>query len=106
VPHQRWGIPRAARRHPLNVFLKGGWRRGIVNQGALLETGDDRRLAIVVLTSGLSFRQGTHAIEVVARKLLRAPRRPRPRPRPRAWDLLAAPQAAIVTRSRPSRFDA
>ena len=74
VAPQRWGIPRAARRHRLKVFVKGGWRRGIVNQGALLETGDGRRLSIVVLTSQLDFRRGTHVVEAVARRLLRARR--------------------------------
>ena len=70
VPRQRWGIPRAARRHPLTTFFKGGWRRGLVNQGALLETGDDRRLSIVVLTSGLSFGEGVRVIEGITRRLL------------------------------------
>ena len=71
VAPQRWGIPRAAGHDDFTVFLKGGWRRGIVNQGALLETGDGRRLSVVVLTSGLRFRDGRRAIETVTRKLLR-----------------------------------
>ena len=106
VAPQRWGIPRAARRHPLEVFVKGGWRRGLVNQGALLETGDDRRLSIVVLTSGLPFAQGTHAIEVVARKLLRAPRRVRPRRTrfvPDAWRVAPPRWSNRSTRPRPTR---
>ena len=70
VPRQRWGIPRAARRHPLATFFKGGWRRGLVNQGALLETGDRRRLSIVVLTSGLRFGEGTRVVEGITRRLL------------------------------------
>jgi hypothetical protein len=74
VPGQRWGIPRAARPRGFATFFKGGWRRGLVNQGALLETGDRRRLSIVVLTDGIAFPQGTRIVEVVARKLLR-PRR-------------------------------
>ncbi|HEX8120956.1 MAG TPA: serine hydrolase [Solirubrobacteraceae bacterium] len=71
TPLQRWGIPAAARAHDLETFFKGGWRKGIVNQGALLRTGDRRRLAIVVLTSGLSFARGTQTIGAIARRLLR-----------------------------------
>jgi hypothetical protein len=74
VPRQSWGIPHVARPLGLGVFFKGGWRRGLVNQGALLETGDGRRLSIVVLTSGLRQPAGRRAIETIARKLLRPPR--------------------------------
>ena len=70
LTRQRWGIPDVARRHPLSVFFKGGWRRRLVNQGALLETGHRRRLAIVVLTEGLRFREGRRVIEGVTRRLL------------------------------------
>jgi len=70
VPQQSWGIPRAARRRGFATFFKGGWRTGLVNQGALLETGDGRRLSIVVLTSGLSFTRGVQVIEGITRRLL------------------------------------
>jgi beta-lactamase family protein len=79
IPPQRWGIPRAARRHELRAFFKGGWRRGLVNQGALLETGDHRRLSIVVLTSGLPFGRATTTIEAIAHRLLRDTRNRRQR---------------------------
>lgn len=70
VPRQSWGIPRVARRRGFATFFKGGWRRGLVNQGALLETGDRRRLSIVVLTSGLRFAEGARTVEAVTRRLL------------------------------------
>lgn len=78
VPNQSWGIPRVARPQGFKAFFKGGWRTGIVNQGAMLETGDRRRMAIVVLTDGASFTDGTRTIEGVTRRLLR--RSPRSRP--------------------------
>jgi hypothetical protein len=84
VPEQSWGIPRIARRQDFKAFFKGGWRRGLVNQGALLETGDRRRVAIVVLTDGVSFAFGTGTIEGLARRLLRDTRDRRQRARDRA----------------------
>ena len=70
VPKQTWGIAPAARRRGYTTFFKGGWRRGLVNQGALLETADGRRLAIVVLTDGLRFGAGVRTIAGVTRRLL------------------------------------
>jgi hypothetical protein len=100
VPAQSWGIPRAARRHDLKAFFKGGWREGLVNQGALLETGDRRRLAIVVLTDGVSFPYGTATVEGVARRLLRDTRSRRDRAGDRAaW--LASEAAAWRGEGRP-----
>jgi hypothetical protein len=84
VAPQRWGIAPAAGRHGLRVFFKGGWRTSLVNQGALLETGDRRRLAIAVLTDGAPYGHGRTTIEGVARRLLRDTRRPRARARERA----------------------
>jgi hypothetical protein len=69
---QAWGIPRVARRpaRRFRVFFKGGWRRGVVNQAALLER-DGRRVAVVVMTDRVrSFPYGVATVEGVARRLL------------------------------------
>ena len=79
VPRQSWGVPRAARPAGWHVLFKGGWRRGIVHQGALAER-DGRRVALAVLTEGgPSFRHGVRTIEGVARRLLADQRRVGPR---------------------------
>jgi hypothetical protein len=71
VARQSWGIPRVARPLGFTVMFKGGWRRGLVNQAALLETNDGRRLSIAVLTDGQPrFAAGRASIERVARRLL------------------------------------
>jgi hypothetical protein len=91
VPEQSWGIPCIARARGFRTFFKGGWRRNLVNQGALLETGDDRRLAIAVLTDQVSFAFGTATIEGLTRRLLRDTRAPLRRARERAaWDAARA----------------
>ena len=51
VSSQRWGIARAARRARVKVFFKGGWRKDVTHQVALLERGG-RRIALAVLTNG------------------------------------------------------
>jgi hypothetical protein len=51
VSRQRWGIARAARRARVKVFFKGGWRKDVTHQVALLERGG-RRIALAVLTNG------------------------------------------------------
>ena len=74
VARQSWGIPAIARPLGYRVFFKGGWRRGVVNQAALLETGDGRRLSIAILTDGQPrFRTGTRAIERLAARFLSNP---------------------------------
>ena len=51
VAGQRWGIAPIARARHFAAFFKGGWRKGLVHQAALLERRG-RRIALAVLTSG------------------------------------------------------
>jgi hypothetical protein len=67
---QRWGIAAVADRLGVTSYLKGAWRRRLVNQGALVELRDGRRLAVVVLTDGLRFAAGEAAIRAIAKRLL------------------------------------
>jgi hypothetical protein len=76
VERQRWGIPPAADAHRLRVLFKGGWRRGITHQVALLERTRRRRIAIAVLTRSPNRPYGEATIEGVARRLLRKEKRP------------------------------
>ena len=70
VPEQRWGIPPAVPKG-WSVRFKGGWRRGLVNQVALVERGQ-RRIGLAVLTDGdPSHVYGTTTVRGVARRLLR-----------------------------------
>ena len=67
---QSWGIPRALRGRGWRVLFKGGWRRKLVHQGALVER-DGRRIAIAVLTDGNpTHAYGRGTLEGVARRLL------------------------------------
>lgn len=50
IEPQRWGIASIAERRGFRAFFKGGWRKGITHQAALLER-DGRRVALAVLTS-------------------------------------------------------
>jgi hypothetical protein len=50
VGPQRWGIAPVARARHYAAFFKGGWRKGITHQAALLER-DGRRIGLAVLTS-------------------------------------------------------
>ena len=50
VERQRWGVASVAERRGFTVSFKGGWRKGITHQAALLER-DGRRVALAVLTS-------------------------------------------------------
>jgi beta-lactamase class A len=74
VSEQRWGVPRALP-PGWSVMFKGGWRplsgRNLVNQSALIESGD-RRVALAVLTDrNPSHSYGTETVRGVARRLLR-----------------------------------
>ena len=74
VPDQRWGVPPAVP-SDWRVFFKGGWRplegRSLVNQAAMIESGD-RRASIAVLTvDNPSHEYGTETIRGVARRVLR-----------------------------------
>ncbi len=51
VPEQRWGIAPVASTRGYRIFFKGGWRKGLVHQVALLERAG-RRLALAILTTG------------------------------------------------------
>jgi len=71
VARQAFGIPRALRPRGWRVAFKGGWRRGLTHQAALVESrsGGDR-VALAVLTAGppsMAYRVKT--IEGVARRL-------------------------------------
>ncbi len=50
IKPQRWGIAPVAERRGFRVSFKGGWRKGITHQAALLER-DGRRVGLAVLTS-------------------------------------------------------
>lgn len=70
VPEQRWGIAPIAERRGYRVFFKGGWRKGIVHQAALLERRGSR-LSLAILTSGEpSFRYGEATLEGIAARIL------------------------------------
>jgi hypothetical protein len=70
VAPQSWGVPAVARPRGLGVLFKGGWRRTLVNQAALVELPDGRRLSIAVLTDGAPYGHGRVTVEGVARRLL------------------------------------
>jgi len=69
VAEQRWGVPQAARGR-FHVLLKGGWRRGLVHQGARVEWRG-HHLALAVLTVGSpSMVYGERTIQGIAERLL------------------------------------
>jgi hypothetical protein len=73
-PRQRWGIPAGLRGQGWRVRFKGGWRRKLVHQGALVER-DGHRIALAVLTDGNPTHvYGRNTLRGVARRLLTPPR--------------------------------
>jgi hypothetical protein len=72
VTWQRWGIPPASgERRGTKTFFKGGWRKDLVHQVALLQRGD-QRLGLAILTSGQPSQDyGRQTVEGVARRVLR-----------------------------------
>jgi hypothetical protein len=70
VERQRWGIAPVAERRGFRIFFKGGWRKGITHQAALLER-DGRRVALAVLTSDEPTRAyGSATLAGVAARVL------------------------------------
>ena len=72
VPRQRWGIAPVAEARGFRIMFKGGWRRGIAHQIALLER-NGRRIALAVLTSGTSGAYGRASQAGVAARVLARP---------------------------------
>ena len=69
VAEQRWGVPRAARGR-FHVLIKGGWRTGLVHQGARIEWRG-HHMAIAVLTAGgPGMSYGEQTIQGIAARLL------------------------------------
>jgi hypothetical protein len=69
VPEQSWGIAPVARRRGYGVFFKGGWRRNITHQVALLERGGGR-VGLAVLTRSPRMAYGEATISGVAARVL------------------------------------
>jgi hypothetical protein len=69
VPEQRWGVPRAAGAR-FRVLMKGGWRTGLIHQGARVEWRG-HHIAIAVLTiGGPGMVYGERTIQGIAARLL------------------------------------
>lgn len=73
VRRQSFGLPRALRPRGWRVLFKGGWRRGLTHQAALVEGPDGGRMALAVMTLGApSMAYRVKTIEGVARRLVRS----------------------------------
>jgi hypothetical protein len=72
VPSQRWGIAPVAEERGFHIMFKGGWRRGIFHQVALLER-DGHRVALAVLTSGTGHAYGRDTQAGIAARVLARP---------------------------------
>jgi hypothetical protein len=72
VPSQSWGIPRALRRRGFEVRFKGGWRKGLTHQVALVEGGGTRAALAVLTTGSPSTVYAEQTIEGIARRVMRS----------------------------------
>ena len=73
VPQQRWGIPRPLLRAGFTVLFKGGWRKKLVHQAALVER-DGERAALAVLTdANPSHEYGRATLEGIAKRMFARP---------------------------------
>jgi beta-lactamase class A len=74
VKEQRWGVPPAVP-DGWRVFFKGGWRplggRRLVNQAAMIESGDRRASLAILTVDNPSHDYGTETVRGVARRVLR-----------------------------------
>jgi hypothetical protein len=69
IAPQRWGIVPVAQARHFTVFFKGGWRKGLEHQVALLERFG-RRIAIAVLTTGEASAYGRATQAGIASRVL------------------------------------
>jgi hypothetical protein len=72
VPSQRWGIAPIAEARGFHILFKGGWRRNLSHQVALLER-DGQRAALAVLTAGAPDPYGRRTETGVAARVLAPP---------------------------------
>ena len=69
APQQRWGVPRAARGR-FHVLIKGGWRAGLVHQGARVEWRGHHMALAVLTVGGAGVVYGQQTIQGIAARLL------------------------------------
>jgi hypothetical protein len=86
VAYQRWGIPAVAGAQGDRVYFKGGWRKDVVHQAALIEHGR-HRVALAVLTAEPPSQAYSRAtIAGIAARVLRPPLMPYARSGPKLVD--------------------
>jgi hypothetical protein len=74
VARQSWGIPAALRPLGYAVAFKGGWRRGLIHQVALVQRGPTRVALAVLTAGGPSKAYGVRTIAGIARRVMRSGR--------------------------------